>query len=156
MRAITEADPTLSESLESRGYRVTINKSHKCERNITENLCGVYMAPQKGVIMINSRQKGARFERELVKKLREYGYDCRRGQQYCGANGDADVVGLPGVHIEAKAVERLNIHEAVKQARRDAREGEMPAVFHKKNNQGILVTVTFEDFMSLYKKGFGG
>lgn len=52
--------------------------------------------------MINSKQKGAAAERELARKLREYGYDCRRGQQYCGLNGDADVVGLPGIHIEAK------------------------------------------------------
>ena len=48
---------------------------------------------------MNSRQKGARGERELASKLREYGYNTRRGQQYSGANGDADVVGLTGVHI---------------------------------------------------------
>ena len=47
---------------------------------------------------INSRQKGAKGERELSKVLHGYGYNCRRGQQYCGANGDADVVGLPGIH----------------------------------------------------------
>lgn len=49
--------------------------------------------------MTNSRQKGARGERELARILREYGYDCRRGQQYCGANGDADVVGFPQGYI---------------------------------------------------------
>lgn len=103
--------------------------------------------------MINSRQKGARFERMLANKLREYGYDCRRGQQYCGANGDADVIGLPGIHIEAKAVERLNLYEAIKQAKRDAKDGDIPAVFHKKNNQEILVTMPFNDFMRLYKEG---
>lgn len=48
---------------------------------------------------MNSRNKGATGERELAKVLRGYGYNCRRGQQYCGANGDADVVGLPGLHI---------------------------------------------------------
>ena len=32
---------------------------------------------------INSRAKGARFERTLAGKLRDHGYDCRRGQQYC-------------------------------------------------------------------------
>ena len=41
---------------------------------------------------VNARQKGARFERQLAGHLREYGYRTRRGQQYCGANGDADVV----------------------------------------------------------------
>ena len=49
---------------------------------------------------MNSRQKGARGERELAGILRDYGFDSRRGQQYCGLNGDADVIGLPGIHIE--------------------------------------------------------
>ena len=74
--------------------------------------------------MTNSRQKGARGERELARILREYGYDCRRGQQYCGANGDADVVGLEGIHIECKRVERLNLEDAVAQSVRDSRTGE--------------------------------
>lgn len=51
---------------------------------------------------MNSRQKGAGGEREPSRILREYGYNCRRGQQYSGANGDADVIGLLGVHIECK------------------------------------------------------
>lgn len=76
--------------------------------------------------MTNSRQKGARGERELARILREYGYDCRRGQQYCGANGDADVVGLEGIHIECKRVERLNLEDAVAQSVRDSRAGELP------------------------------
>lgn len=61
--------------------------------------------------MTNSRRKGASGERELAKKLREYGYEARRGQQYCGSNGDADVVGIPGIHIECKRVEALNIEK---------------------------------------------
>ena len=101
---------------------------------------------------INSREKGKRFERTLAGKLKEYGYDCRRGQQYCGANGDADVVGLPGIHIEAKAVEKLNLHEAMKQSQRDARQNEIPVVIHKKNNCKILVTMGFDDFIQLYKE----
>ena len=41
---------------------------------------------------INSNSKGKKGELELSKILREHGYDTRRGQQYCGANGDADVI----------------------------------------------------------------
>ena len=44
--------------------------------------------------MTNSRAKGARGELELSNLLKQYGYSTRRGQQYCGSNGDADVVGL--------------------------------------------------------------
>ena len=100
---------------------------------------------------MNSREKGKRGERELAGILRqEYGFDTRRGQQYCGANGDADVVGLPGIHIEVKRVERLNILDAMAQARADARMDEFPAVFHRKNNSEWMVTMTLEDFMEIY------
>lgn len=101
---------------------------------------------------MNSKSKGAKGERELARVLRQYGYDCRRGQQYSGANGDADVVGLPGVHIECKRVERLNIHDAMDQAKRDSRDGEIPAVFHRKNNCEWLVTLQIDEFMKLYGK----
>ena len=62
---------------------------------------------------MNSRNKGKTGELELSKVLRSYGYDTRRGQQYCGANGDADVVGLPHIHIECKRVERLSLYDAM-------------------------------------------
>lgn len=101
---------------------------------------------------MNSRQKGARGERELAKVLRSYGYDSRRGCQYCGANGDADVVGLPGVHIECKRVERLNLYDAVDQAKRDRKSYEIPAVFHRKNNSEWLVTLTLDGFMKMYEE----
>ena len=101
---------------------------------------------------MNSRQKGAAGERELAKTLREYGYDCRRGQQYCGANGDADVIGLPGIHIECKRVERLNIDDAMLQAIRDRREGEFPAVFHRKNNGKWMVTMLLDDWQEIYRE----
>ena len=102
--------------------------------------------------MTNSKQKGARFERLLASKLRDYGYEARRGQQYCGSNGDADVVGLPYIHIEAKHQERMCLYDWMEQAKRDARSGEYPVVFHKKNNADILVTMTFDDFMEIYKE----
>lgn len=100
---------------------------------------------------INSRAKGARGERELSSKLKEYGYEARRGQQYSGANGDADVVGLPGIHIECKRVERLNLYDAMAQAKSDARGGEAPTVFHRKDRCEWLVTMRLEDWMELYK-----
>lgn len=101
---------------------------------------------------MNSRQKGAEGERELAKILKDYGYEARRGQQYCGSNGDADVVGIPGVHIECKRVERLNIYEAMEQSERDAKPSEMPTVFHRKNRKEWLVTVRLVDFMNLIRR----
>jgi Holliday junction resolvase len=102
--------------------------------------------------MVNSKQKGARGERELSSKLKEYGFNTRRGQQYCGANGDADVVGLPNIHIECKRVEKLNLYDAIGQAKADAKKNELPAVFHRKDRCEWLVTMTFDDWMKIYKE----
>ena len=104
---------------------------------------------------INSKQKGARGERELSKKLGEFGYSCRRGQQYCGANGDADVVGLEKIHIECKRVERLNLYDAIAQAKADAKKEELPTVFHRKNNCEWLVTMTLNNWIKLYNSYLG-
>lgn len=101
---------------------------------------------------MNSRNKGAAGERELARILRDHGYDkSRRGQQFCGSNGDADVVGLPGIHIECKRVEKLNIYDAMKQSQNDSNDYETPAVFHRKNNRSWLVTMDLEDWLRMYK-----
>lgn len=97
-----------------------------------------------------SREKGKRGERELAKKLKEYGYEAKRVQQFCGSNGDADVDGLEGIHIECKRVEKLNIYDAIAQSKSDARLGELPTVFHRKNNCEWLVTMPLDDWMKLY------
>ena len=103
---------------------------------------------------VNSREKGRRGEVEFAKSLRELGFaDARRGQQYSGANGDADVVGVPGVHWEIKRVERgLNLVDALKQAERDARPGELPHVAHRRNREPWQVTMSLETWLELYRK----
>ena len=101
---------------------------------------------------MNSKTKGKRGELECASILREYGYNVRRTQQYSGANGDADLQGLSKIHIEVKRREKLNIHEAMDQAKRDAREGEIPSVWHRKNNTEWLVTLRLDDFMTLYRE----
>lgn len=102
---------------------------------------------------MNSRQKGKRGELEVAHLLREYGFEARRGQQFSGANGDPDVVGLPGIHLEVKRVEKLNLEAAMQQSIRDARINEIPIVMHRKNRGQWLVTMTFEDWMKLYQGG---
>lgn len=103
-----------------------------------------------------SREKGKRGERELARELKNHGYDCNRGQQYCGANGDADVIGLPGIHIECKRVERLDLSGAVSQAARDARHGEFPAVMHRRNDEPWKVTMLLDDWIELYREWEAG
>ena len=100
---------------------------------------------------INSRQKGKTGELELAHKLKEYGYNASRSVQYNGKDGQADVLGLPSIHIECKRVEKLNLYDAMEQAKRDAKNGDKPTVFHRKNRCNWLVTMELDDFMELYK-----
>ena len=108
---------------------------------------------------INSREKGARFERSLSKAFRAEGYgDARRTAQYCGKTGDAaDVVGLPGIHVEAKHCEKMELYKWMEQAKRDAAGSTLfPTVFHKKNNAEILVTMRMEDWFEIYREWEAG
>ena len=99
----------------------------------------------------NGKRKGKEGELELAHKLEEYGYNTRRSVQYNGKDGQADVIGLPHIHVEIKRVEKLNIYDAITQAIRDAKNGNLPAVFHRKNRCNWLVTIELDDFMKIYK-----
>lgn len=101
---------------------------------------------------INSRSKGKNGELELSHELNKYGYEVRRSAQFCGKNGDADVVGIPNLHIECKRVERLDYYSAMEQSIRDARDWETPVVMHRKNRKDWLVTMRLEDFIELWKE----
>lgn len=105
---------------------------------------------------INSKQKGKKGELELSHKLQDYGYNTRRSQQFAGINNDADVVGLDGIHIEVKRVEKLNIYDAISQAISDSRPDELPTVFHRKNRCDWLVTMRLDDWINLYREWDSG
>ncbi len=103
---------------------------------------------------MNSREKGKRGERQWRDELRGNGYMARRGQQFCGSPDSPDVVcdSLPWIHFEVKAVERLNIEDAMDQARRDAGRvapgghQKTPVVAHRRNFRRWLVTMDAETF----------
>lgn len=113
-----------------------------------------------------SRDKGKRGELELSKILTAEGYPCRRGQQTNGALGEADVEGLPGIHIECKRVERLDLDAAMKQSVDDAyAEGlkwgheMLPAVFHRANASpskptrgSWKVTMLLKDWIRIFRE----
>ena len=101
---------------------------------------------------INSKQKGKAGELEFSNLCKEHGFDTRRSQQYCGINNDADVVGLEGLHIEVKRVERINIDDAMDQAIRDKKDDEIAIIAHRKNRKPWKVTMLFDDWIRFYKK----
>lgn len=101
---------------------------------------------------INSRQKGAAYERKIAKMLRDYGYEAERGCQHAGGKDSPDVKSnLYGIHIEAKKVEHLNIWNALNQSARDSGEDEVPVVIFARNRSKNYVAMEFDDWMMFYK-----
>ena len=101
---------------------------------------------------MNSCKKGANGERELAGILADHGFVTERGGT-CSFGTKPDLMGLPGVHIEVKRVERLNVNKAMQQAINDSakfQDGD-PTVFHRQNRSEWLVTMRFEDWIKLYK-----
>ena len=107
---------------------------------------------------MNSRDKGKRGERQWRDELRANGYAARRGQQFSGSPDSPDVVcdALPWIHFEVKAVERLNVQDAMDQAIRDSvRVGpgghRVPIVAHKRGFRRWLVTMEAETFFQFLR-----
>ena len=108
---------------------------------------------------VNSKRKGKSGELELAAKMKGHGYDVRRSVQYNGKaeDGQADLLGLPGIHIECKRTEALRLYEAIDQAKRDSKyKNQIPVVFHRKNNCEWLAIMTLDDFMEIYKEWEAG
>lgn len=98
---------------------------------------------------MNSKNKGKRGELEVAHILQDRGFDARRSQQYCGATEDAaDVVGLPGYHIEVKRCENIRLMDWIRQAERDAGEN-VPLVVFRQSHEKWRVVLDFETFLEI-------
>ena len=104
----------------------------------------------------SSQRKGAVGERELAGILRQYGYNIQRGGMVFG--DVPDLIGLPGIHIECKRVQSLNLDAAMDQSIRDAhkfKDGH-PVVIHRKNFESGTskgkwkVTMLLDDWLEIY------
>lgn len=89
---------------------------------------------------MNSRQKGARGEREAAQAWAEImGGSARRGQQFSGGKDSPDIViSHKEIHVEVKRTERGNPYQWLEQATRDA-AGKVPVVMHRRNGKPWLV-----------------
>lgn len=99
-----------------------------------------------------SRDKGKRGERELARLLRDRGYDAHRGAQNKGGPDSPDVDGIPGIHIECKRTERLDLYGALDQARRDAGD-DVPVVMHRRNDCDWVAILRLDDFLRIWEAG---
>ncbi len=98
---------------------------------------------------INSRRKGAAGEREFASYLREQGWlKARRTQQYAGnpEGGSGDVVcGNFPFHVEVKRCQQVKPEEWMRQAKGDAPEGKIPAVFFRRNGEKKWLAIVQAD-----------
>lgn len=95
---------------------------------------------------MNSRMKGKRGELELAKILRDFGFDARRGVQYKGGQDSPDVVGIKGIHIECKRVEKGNVYDWMEQSEHDAGD-DVPVVMWRRNGKRWLVIQYLDDYL---------
>lgn len=98
----------------------------------------------------SARAKGKNAENELSRLIREtWGYPVRRGHVF---DHESDMVGLTGIHPEVKRQQRLNIYEAMEQAKTEARirNDGLPTVFFRKDRGEWLVAMRLEDWIDLY------
>ena len=104
---------------------------------------------------INSKQKGARLERELASLFRENGYAAKRGCQHSGGKDSPDVKleceapNLP-IHIESKGGKSIQFWKAFEQAEKDC-QGKMPTVWFRRDRDEWRVSMKAKDFFELLR-----
>ena len=108
------------------------------------------------------KTKGDNYERELAAYINEKtGIESFRaplsGGGHVGMSGGADLLGVPELFVEAKRVERLNFHDALRQAERNidkTRSPDAPIVINRKNRMPTgdsLCLLRLDDFLKFYK-----
>lgn len=100
----------------------------------------------------SSQRKGRTAERELAEVLQGYGFAAEPGRAL-NYGTEADVSGLPGLHLEVKRCERLQLPAWIEQAERDAKRFDdgAPAVIFWQSRQPWRVCMRLDDFMRFYR-----
>ena len=102
----------------------------------------------------SSQAKGRRAELQLVKLLQDSGYkDVALGPPMSFGTAP-DILNLRGIHPEVKAVEKLNLPAALRQAEEDSQtfgDG-LPVVFRKYRRQGWVASMALTDWLQMYSK----
>lgn len=98
---------------------------------------------------MNSRNKGAGYEREIANKFSEYlGADVKRNLDQ-SRDGGADI-SLPPYLIECKRRARIIVYEWIEQATKAAKPVNMvPVVVCRADRQDDLVIMRLSDFLPL-------
>lgn len=100
-----------------------------------------------------SRDKGAAYERELVRDARGFGFRADRtaalqaNGAMQGSHADVAILDLPDVHLEAKRDERKSVDAMVRQAEEQAPPGSLAVVVYRRNRQPSRVVFAWRAFL---------
>ena len=103
-----------------------------------------------------SKQKGDRYERDLAEYFNaQCGISSHRTPLSGGGRKEAlaDLIGTPGIAIEAKRVEKINLTEFMQQAVRNC-GNDLPVVITRRNKQSMensYVFMRLHEWMALYR-----
>jgi hypothetical protein len=100
---------------------------------------------------LNSRAKGKRAELDLISKhlLPYWPQACRNLDQFKGDG--RDVLNVPGLHIQVKHVEKLNIWVALTQAETEAAPGDLPVVAFKRSRSPWYGALPMDELVPLLR-----
>ena len=103
----------------------------------------------------SSQRKGRRAEIELAELLRDAGFPDVKTGDAVSYGRTPDLFGLPGVHVEVKRHERLELPAWLRQAVEDSEKfGDgLPCVVHRQNRQAWIVSMRLCDWLALFRKG---
>jgi hypothetical protein len=108
---------------------------------------------------INSRRKGKVGELEAASELNRLLPKslARRAQQHSGTESASDLIapGLPGLWLEVKRVQKLNLTEVMDKSREQC-GALVPVVLHRKNDAEWLVTFPLEQIQQFVQQIQGG
>ncbi len=114
--------------------------------------------------MSKQKNKGDNYERELAAYINEHtGLTTAIRAPLSGGgaigvlSGGADLMGVPNLFVEAKRVERLNFHDAMRQAEKNTDQTEssdIPVVINRKNRMPTgqsLCLLRLDDLLFFYR-----
>lgn len=106
---------------------------------------------EKSKLGRKSRRKGQNFERLIANELKQLWPEAKRGLQSRGGTKEVPDIENTPFYFELKHGNTTYPKKALEQAR-EASDGRTPIAITRDTNGPILVTMDFEEFMSLHKQ----
>lgn len=103
----------------------------------------------------SAQAKGRRGEIELARYLQAHGMQDARPGDPLNYGTQPDITGVPGLHIECKRHERLEIAKWYEQAQQDAarmQDGK-PAVIYRQNRRDWMIVLSLSDYLQIMGEG---